>query len=205
MALPYASNSISMQTTQNTRSSMVLLLLAALVVAVVPSCISPLDSDAPRTETPVTPAVKVTPKSVTVDFTAASGSYRIKGLPTFRIDTTVSPMRFWIDCTMEAVPDPAKSPMLKEFRVRVDSFPGNGLSYNLVKGEVSFTADLGTGLQVYPSEANTNVASMIVAEQPRQTGLARSVTLTLYVVLNKDRYFVGAGQEQTLGTIVLTL
>ena len=106
---------------------------------------------------------------------------------------------------METVPDPQKSPMLKEFRVRVDSFPGNGLSYNLVKGEVSFSADFGNGVQVYPSEANTNTAAIIIAEQPRQPGQARSVTLTLYVVLNKDRYFVGAGQEQTLGTITLTL
>lgn len=184
-----------------TRTALILVMLAV----VLPSCISPLDSDAPRTETPVTPAVKVTPKTINVDFSAASGAYRIKGLPTFRIDTTVAPMRFWIDCTMEAVPDPAKTPMLKEFRVRVDSFPGNGLSYNLTKGEVSFSADFGNGVQIYPSEANTNTAAIIIAEQPRQPGQPRSVTLTLYMVLNKDRYFVGAGQEQTLGTITLTL
>ncbi len=184
-----------------TRTALILVMLAV----VLPSCISPLDSDAPRTETPVTPAVKVTPKTINVDFSAASGAYRIKGLPTFRIDTTVAPMRFWIDCTMEAVPDPAKTPMLKEFRVRVDSFPGNGLSYNLTKGEVSFSADFGNGVQIYPSEANTNTAAIIIAEQPRLPGQSRSVTLTLYMVLNKDRYFVGAGQEQTLGTITLTL
>lgn len=184
-----------------TRTALILVMLAV----VLPSCISPLDSDAPRTETPVTPAVKVTPKSINVDFSAASGAYRVKGLPTFRIDTTVAPMRFWIDCTMEAVPDPAKTPMLKEFRVRVDSFPGNGLSYNLTRGEVSFSADFGNGVQIYPSEANTNTAAIIIAEQPRQPGQPRSVTLTLYMVLNKDRYFVGAGQEQTLGTITLTL
>ena len=106
---------------------------------------------------------------------------------------------------MEATPDPAKNPMLKEFRVRIDSFPGNGLSYNLTKGEVSFSADFGNGVQVYPSEANTNTAAIIVAEQPRQPGQPRSVTITMYIVMNKDRYFVGAGQEQTLGTIVLTL
>jgi hypothetical protein len=194
-----------MRITQTTRSTIITALLTMSVVALIPSCISPLDSDAPRTETPVTPAVKITPRTINVDFTAASGSYRIKGLPTFRIDTTVAPMRFWIDCTMETVPDPQKSPMLKEFRVRVDSFPGNGLSYNLVKGEVSFSADFGNGVQVYPSEANTNTAAIIIAEQPRQPGQPRSVTLTLYVVLNKDRYFVGAGQEQTLGTITLTL
>lgn len=184
-----------------TRTAIILVMLAVLL----PSCISPLDSDAPRTETPVTPAVKITPKTINVDFSAASGAYQMKGLPTFRIDTTVAPMRFWIDCTMEAVPDPAKTPMLKEFRVRVDSFPGNGLSYNLAKGEVSFSADFGNGVQIYPSEANTNTAAIIIAEQPRQPGQPRSVTLTLYMVLNKDRYFVGAGQEQTLGTITLTL
>ena len=184
-----------MQITQTTRSSIVLMLLTALVVALVPSCISPLDSDAPRTETPVTPAAKITPTTINVDFTAASGSYRMKGLPSFRIDTSVTPMRFWIDYTMEAIPDPAKSHMLKEFRLRVDSFPGNGLSYNLTKGEVSFSADFGNGVQVYPSEANTNTAAIIVAEQPREAGQPRAVTLTLYIVLNKDRYFVGAGQE----------
>ena len=194
-----------MRTSQTSRSTIISALLALLVGALIPSCISPLDSDAPRTETPVTPAVKITPRTINVDFTAASGTYRIKGLPSFRIDTTVTPMRFWIDCTMEATPDPAKNPMLKEFRVRIDSFPGNGLSYNLTKGEVSFSADFGNGVQVYPSEANTNTAAIIVAEQPRQPGQPRSVTITMYIVMNKDRYFVGAGQEQTLGTIVLTL
>lgn len=187
------------------RFTTLLVVLTVAAIVFVPSCKSPLDSDAPRTETPVTPAVKITPRAINVDFSAASGTYRIKGLPTFRIDTTVQPMRFWIDCTMEAVPDPQKSPMLKEFRVRVDSFPGNGLSHNLTKGEVNFSADFGNGVQVYPSEANTNTAAIIVAEQPREPGHPRGVTLTLYVVLNKDRYFVGAGQEQTLGTIVLTL
>lgn len=194
-----------MPTTMTIRSTTRTALILVMLAVVLPSCISPLDSDAPRTETPVTPAVKVTPKTINVDFSAASGAYRIKGLPTFRIDTTVAPMRFWIDCTMEAVPDPSKTPMLKEFRVRVDSFPGNGLSYNLTKGEVSFSADFGNGVQIYPSEANTNTAAIIIAEQPRQPGQSRSVTLTLYMVLNKDRYFVGAGQEQTLGTITLTL
>lgn len=194
-----------MRIPQTTRSTIIAALLTMSVVALIPSCISPLDSDAPRTETPVTPAVKITPRAINVDFTAASGSYRIKGLPTFRIDTSVAPMRFWIDCTMETIPDPQKSPMLKEFRIRVDSFPGNGLSYNLVKGEVSFSADFGNGAQDYPSEANTNTAAIIIAEQPRQPSQTRSVTLTLYLVLNKDRFFVGARQEQTLGTIVLTL
>lgn len=187
-----------------------LLLVRSTVIAVfaallVTACTSPLDTDAPRKEVPTSPAIKVTPTSVSVDFASAAGTYTIKGLPSIRIDTTVTPMRFWIDLTMESVVDTGNGPMLHEFRVRLDSFPGDGLITKLVNGEVSFTGDFGGGVQTYPSEANTNTASIIVAEQQREPGKPREATITLYIIMNKDGFFVGAGQEQTLGALQLVI
>ncbi|MCX6141301.1 MAG: hypothetical protein NTX15_10830 [Candidatus Kapabacteria bacterium] len=183
------------------RSTVAALFTAFLVTA----CTSPLDTDAPRKEIPTSPAIKVTPTSISVDFTSAAGTYAIKGLPSIRIDTTVTPMRFWIDLTMEAVNVSGKGPMLHEFRVRLDSFPGDGLITKLVNGEVAFTADFGGGLQTYPSEANTNTASIIIAEQQHVSGKPREATITLYIIMNKDGFFVGAGQEQTLGALQLVI
>ena len=178
-------------------------ILAALAVLMVSACTSPLDTDAPRKVTPITPAIKITPSAVNTDFTGASGLFKIKGLPTIKVDSTVTPMRFWLDITMQAIVDTGKGPMLHEFRVRLDSFPGDGLIANLVNGEVSLLADFGNGERTYPSEANTNVASIIVAEHQRTAGAPREVTITFYVILNKDGFFSGVKQEQTLGTLHL--
>ncbi len=178
-------------------------ILTALAVLMVNACTSPLDSDTPRKVTPVTPAMKITPSSVNTDFTGASGLFTVKGLPLIKVDTTVTPMRFWLDITMKAIVDTGKGPMLHEFRIQLDSFPADGLIANLANGEASLLADFGSGEQVYPSEANTNVASIIVAEHPRTPGAPREVTITFYVILNKDGFFSGVKQEQTLGTMRL--
>jgi len=180
-------------------------ILAMVSVLVMCSCTSPLDTDAPRKITPITPALKITPQKVNVDFKTASGAYTFKGLPSINIDTTVSPMRFWLDLPLVSVPDTGTGPMLHEFRIRLDSFPGNGLIFDLVKGEAQLVADFGTGEQTYPSETKTNTVSILVAEHQRVPGQPREVTITVYIILNKDGFFKGAPQEQALGTIHLVI
>jgi hypothetical protein len=180
-------------------------ILAAGVIAIVmTACVSPLDSDAPRKETPITPAIKVDARSVDAAFTTPAGTYRIKGQPVFRFDTTVVPIRCWIDVTMEAVVDTGTGPMLHEFRIRLDSFPGNGLVTELAGSQCTFTADLGNGVQNYPPSAS-NSCEIIVAEHERAQGGPRKVSINILIDMNKDGFFTSVGQEQVLGQIDLIL
>ena len=172
------------------------------------SCTSPLDTDANRRETPVTPAPKITPASYKVEFSTAYGSMVVRGLPTIKIDTAANPMRFWFDITMEAIDTAGKSPLMHGFRLRLDSAAGDGMIMPLTAGQVQIRADFGPNwgnLQTYPSDAKTNTASIVIAEHPRQEGSPRVVTITLYIFVNKDNYFSPARQEQVLGTFTVTL
>ncbi|HBB26138.1 MAG TPA: hypothetical protein DCZ59_07710 [Bacteroidetes bacterium] len=185
-----------------------MIILALLMGLGATSCTSPLDTDANRKETPVTPAPKITPASYKVEFSTAYGSMVVKGLPTIKIDTTADPMRFWFDITMEASDTTGKAPLMHGFRLRLDSAAGDGMIIPLVQGQVQIRADFGQNwgnLQTYPSDARTNTASIVIAEHPRQAGKPRVVTITLYIFVNKDNYFSPARQEQVLGTFTLTL
>lgn len=169
------------------RSSLRTLLLALCVSLLVSSCASPLDADAPRTETPLTPAIKVTPSSYDVTFTSVSGSYVMKGLPTIKIDTTVNPMRFWLDISMEKDPGSTTTPQMQGFRLRRDSAASNGYNDAMVNGEVQFVVDLGTGAdQTFGSDATAFKANMIIAEAERVPGQPRRVTMTLYFNITPD-------------------
>ena len=185
------------------------LLILALVAALTGSgCTSPLDSTAPRKEVPITPAELVTPTSYTVSFTTAYGSFAVRGLPTIKVDTSVSPMRFWFDIAMDAIDTAGKSPLLHGFRLRLDSALGDGMIIPMTTQEVEMRANFGTswgGLQTYWSDEKTNTASMVIAEHPREPGKPRTITVTLYLFLNKDNYFRPARQEQILGTFTLVL
>jgi hypothetical protein len=186
------------------------LLVASLLIimGIVSSCTSPLDTTAPRKETAVTPAEKITPQSYAVSCKTAYGSYVIKGLPTIKVDTTTTPMRFWFDITMDATDTAGLSPLLHSFRMRLDSFPGDGLITILSKREVQLQADFGPswgGLQSYWTDPNSNTASIIVAEHPREAGKPRTVTITLFIFLNKDSFYRPAPQQQVLGTVTLTI
>ncbi|MBU3699636.1 MAG: hypothetical protein FGM33_06435 [Candidatus Kapabacteria bacterium] len=172
------------------------------------SCTSPLDTDANRKETPITPAPKVTPSSYKVEFSTAYGSMVVKGLPTIKIDTAASPMRFWFDITMESIDTVGKSPLMHGFRLRLDSAAGDGMIVPLVTGQVQILADFGPNwgnLQTYPSDAKTNTASIVIAEHPYEVGKPRVVTVTIYIFVNKDNYFSPARQEQVLGTFTITI
>ena len=193
-------------TTRNTSSLLVLALVA--IIGLASSCTSPLDTTAPRKETPITPAEKITPQSYAATFKTAYGNYVVKGLPIIKIDTTTSPMRFWFDITMDAADTTGLSPLLHSFRMRLDSFPGDGLITILSKREVELQADFGQswgGLQSYWTDPNSNTASIIVAEHPRETGKPRTVTITLFIFLNKDNFYRPAPQQQVLGTLTLTI
>jgi hypothetical protein len=186
------------------------LLVAALVtiMGLASSCTSPLDTTAPRKETPITPAEKITPQSYAATFKTAYGNYVVKGLPIIKVDTTTSPMRFWFDVTMDATDTTGLSPLLHSFRVRLDSFPGDGLITILSQREVQLQADFGPswgGLQSYWTDPNSNTASIIVAEHPREAGKPRTVTITLFIFLNKDNFYRPAPQQQVLGTLTLTI
>ncbi len=184
-------------------------LIIALAVALAGSgCTSPLDSTAPRKEVPITPAELITPASTTVSFTTAYGSFAVKGLPTIKVDTSVSPMRFWFDVAMDAIDTAGKAPLLHGFRLRLDSALGDGMIIPLTSREVEMRANFGAswgGLQTYWSDEKTNTASMVIAEHPREPGKPRIVTVTLYLFLNKDNYFRPARQEQILGTFTIEL
>ncbi len=163
------------------------LLLAVCLGVLVTSCASPLDVDAPRTETPLTPAIKVTPTSYEVTFTSAAGAYVMKGLPTIKIDTTLTPMRFWLDITMEKDPASSATPQMQGFRLRRDSASCNGYNDAMVNGEVQFVVDLGTGTdQIFGSDATAFKANMIIAEAERVPGQPRKVTMTLYFNITPD-------------------
>lgn len=185
-----------------------LLILALVAVLSGSGCTSPLDSTAPRKEVPVTPAELVTPKSTSVSFTTAYGSFAVRGLPTIKVDTSVSPMRFWFDVAMDAIDTAGKAPLLHGFRLRLDSALGDGMIIPLTSREVEMRANFGAswgGLQTYWSDEKTNTASMVIAEHPREPGKPRTITVTLYLFLNKDNYFRPARQEQILGTFTIEL
>jgi hypothetical protein len=180
----------------------------AITMCLASSCTSPLDTTAPRKETPITPAEKITPQSYSATCKTAYGNYVVKGLPIIKVDTTTSPMRFWFDITMDAADTTGLSPVLHSFRMRLDSFPGDGLITILSQREVQLQADFGPswgGLQSYWTDPNSNTASIIVAEHPRETGKPRTVTITLFIFLNKDNFYRPAPQQQVLGTVTLTI
>ena len=94
--------------------------MIAVAAAIIPACMSPLDANSPRTETPLTPAVKVTPVAYTSEFTSNTGNFSIDGLPVLQIDTTVTPAIVWLDVRMQRQVAADADPILRSFRLRVD-------------------------------------------------------------------------------------
>ena len=181
-----------------------LLLSVGLLSAMLTSCTSPLDANGPRIETPLTPAPKVSPQSIDVTFNTANGVYEFQGLPVIELDTTVHPMRVWMDFDMVET-TAGSDPLIQEFRVNIDSIATDGLIQNLVQGEVKFLMDVGDGLESFDCNESVNTASILVAEHPYVEGEPRTVTITIYLIANKDGFFDGYSQEQVLGTIDLVI
>lgn len=185
------------------------LLIPSLLALVLWSCTSPLDTDTPRTITPLTPAVKVAPINIIPTFNTATGTFKFKGDPSILVDTTVSPMRFWMDFSMECVPDTAAgalTPLLVEFRVRVDSFPGDGLDSSLTDGRAVMFLNVKGAIEFVVADQVASTANMLAAEHPRVAGEKRKVTIYVYMIANKNRTIPGGvRQDQVLGKIELEI
>lgn len=180
-------------------------LIVALLIALLWGCTDPLTVDVPRKETPLTPAPKVIPTSVIPDFSTQKGDYIFAGMPTFQVDTTVSPMRIWMDFTLGVVPDTV-SPLIQAFRIKLDSVGSDGLIYNLVGDTAQMQYDNGTGIGLFwwYCDLTVNTVSIVIAEKDRAPGKPREVDITIYLIANKDGSFP-VEQEQLLGVIHLVI
>ena len=138
------------------------LLLAIAMAGLTNGCVSPLDADAPRVETPLTPAPKVDPISVTADFEFAGNDYAFDGDPIIKLDTTVSPMRIWLEFEMVEVSTPTGA-LIRRFRVNLDSAAVDGFQSNLTNGEVTMWMDVGNGVETFASDRTTNLATILNA------------------------------------------
>lgn len=184
------------------------LLIPSLLALMLWSCSSPLDTDTPRKITPLTPAVKVAPVSISPVFTTATGTFRFKGDPSILVDTTVSPMTFWMDFSMENVPDTsatAPKAVLVEFRIRVDSFPATGLEQPLTGSSAVMFLDIRGTIEQAEAGGVAHTANMLIAEQPRVAGEKRKVRIYLYMIANKSEFIPGVRQDQVLGSIELEI
>lgn len=175
-----------------------------IVVMGLVGCASPLDTDTPRKETPITPAPTVDPRSITTNFRFSGNNYELTGTPVFKIDTTVSPMVFWMDFQMTETSTPSTA-VVDAFRVTVDSLPAVGYPHALHEGELRLWANFTGVRQMYPSDASTNIATMLIGEYPQEPGKPRRVTITLYLVANANGFFPSANTEEVFGTIDLEI
>lgn len=184
------------------------LITSILTLAVVlSSCTSPLDSDAPRIETPLSPAPKVIPSSVEKEFSFGEMQYAMTGSPTFLVDSTAHPARFWMDFTMAQVNDSAKA-LIQSFRVKVDSLSADGYTYNLRSGQAWLDMDLGLGLEAFEvadGVGAAHTATVLILELATSPGKPRMFQVTVFLEGNKDDFVPGFGQQQVLGRFIVTL
>lgn len=182
------------------------LLLTTLVAVSLTSCISPLDANSPRTETPLTPAVKVTPASYTAEFTSEAGPFVIKGLPVLKIDTSVTPAIVWLDVQMERQVAADTDPILRSFRLRVDSVPGNAYEVKL-NGAASMEMALKrpNDTLFVGADPLDNTASIVVAEQPRVAGERRVILVMVYLRVNNRGTDASIGREYVYGRLTLEI
>ncbi len=182
------------------------LLLTTLVAVSLTSCISPLDADSPRTETPLTPAVKVTPTSYTAEFTSEAGPFVIKGLPVLKIDTSVTPATVWLDVQMERQVAADTDPILRSFRLRVDSVPGNAYEVKLNgAGSMEMALKRPNDTLFVGADPLDNTASIVVAEQPRVAGERRMILVMVYLRVNNRGTDASIGREYVYGRLTLEI
>lgn len=182
------------------------LLLTTLVAVSLTSCISPLDADSPRTETPLTPAVKVTPTSYTAEFTSEAGPFVIKGLPVLKIDTSVTPAIVWLDVQMERQVAADTDPILRSFRLRVDSVPGNAYEVKLNgAGSMEMALKRPNDTLFVGADPLDNTASIVVAEQPRVAGQRRVILVMVYLRVNNRGTDASIGREYVYGRLTLEI
>jgi hypothetical protein len=176
-----------------------LLIIALLIALALTGCESPLDSDAPRIETPLTAAPKVVPSYVQNEFTNGDLKYAIVGTPDIKVDTSSSDLFFWINMSM-AKTNPDVDTLIKGFTINTDSVKGNGTLIYLKQGQGSILMDLGT-LQLVDIDGITNTVSILIVELPRETGKPRTAELTILVEGNKNEVVAGFGEQIVLGRL----
>lgn len=184
---------------------LITLLLAIAMAGFTTGCVSPLDADAPRVETPLTPAPKVDPISITADFEFAGNDYVFDGDPVIKLDTTISPMRIWMDIKLRETTAPPTA-LIQSFRINVDSAAIEGYQADLKNGEATMWMDVGNGsVEAFPSDPATNLATLLLVEQVREPGENRKVTIRVYLKGNADGFFNGVPTEEVFGTIELEI
>lgn len=186
----------------------ILLLLAAILLALAAtSCTSPLESDAPRIETPLTPAPKVVPSHVETEFTFGEMEYSMLPGQSFQLDTTTNPVRFWMDFSMEQT-NSGVAALIQRFRLHTDSLSADGYTYNLRTGQAWLTMDLGQGVEEFDVN-NTigypNTATVLIIELPQLPGKPRSFQVTVFLEGNKGSFVPGYPEQQVLGRFVVTV
>ena len=178
--------------------------MIAVAAAIIPACMSPLDANSPRTETPLTPAVKVTPVAYTAEFTSNTGNFSIAGLPVLQIDTTVTPAIVWLDVRMQRQVAADTDPILRSFRLRVDSIPGNAYEVKLNGvSQMELALKRPTDTLYVGADPLDNVASIVVAEQPRVAGQRRTILVMVYVRINNRGTDASIGKEYVYGRLTL--
>lgn len=186
-----------------TRGTAIMCCLVAVLMFT--GCDSPLDVNTPRVDTPVTPAVLAVPSRIDAEFTNANGRFVLDGTPVIRVDTTVSPMRIWMDVAMRQQPQQDGKPTLVRFRIRLDSvaidphqMPLTGTMPREMMMDLVDTA--GVVINNVPSDANSP-ATMLITEPPRLEDGKRRLSMLLYVRVNMGGVLPGFRREYVFGEI----
>jgi hypothetical protein len=196
-----------MQTNTHDSVMFTRLILSLLVAAaVLTSCSSPLDADGPRIETPLTPAVRVTPSSYSAEFSSAEGAFEMDGLPVIKLDTSVTPAIVWLDVRMKRNTAVDKDPVLREFHLHVDSVPGNAYEVKLNgTSQMEMALKRPSDTLYVGADSQDNTASIVVAEQPRVPGQPRTVLVMVYIRVNNRGTDASIGQEYVYGRLTLQI
>ncbi len=170
---------------------------AALALA---ACQSPLDTDVPRIETPLTPAPKVTPSYVQTAFTTGDLRYAIVGTPNISVDTSSETMHFWIDLRMEQT-NPDADTLINGFSLNLDSIEATGYPVRLGQQQGSINMDLGRGPEDVNFAEEINTGTILIEELPRKAGEPRTVEITILIEGNKGDRVPGFGEQMVLGRL----
>jgi len=183
-------------------------ILAFGLAALLASCASPLDSDAPRKETPVTAAPKVVPTAVTFDVSSSKGQYASFGAPTIRVDTTTQPCTVWIsNMQMTVKADSGQVPLLQSFTLNADSISADSQLENLLGSQMvlALNIDATKPPLIVNADAANNTASMVISEIERKPGEPLQMVISIYIIANKALLIPGQKQEALFGEIHITM
>lgn len=192
-------------TLQHPRRHLAHMMWCTVTVLVLAACESPLDVNAPRIDTPVTPAILAEPSRIDAEFSNTNGRFVMDGTPIIRVDTTVTPMRIWMDLTMRQQPQQDGTPTLVRFRVRLDSVAIDPHQLSLAgttprEMMMDLVDSAGNVINNVPADANSP-ATMLITEPPRLEDGKRRLSLLLYVRVNMLDVLPGFRKEYVFGEI----